>query len=214
MKELQTSFGNFMRSLGTLDATWLDVAIPKFFNEDIPLAIGNANMALTQFFMTDLPLTAGTGLQLLKTAFITTFNGIISTINFGVNSVISGINLIINGAISAINSFISAINSILSRARLGTIPLIPRFSGIPSVNLPLIAAAKGFNGMVNSPTMFLAGEAGPEQVSITPNGGGRSGGSTLIINVGGSVVTERKLAQIVDQYQKQNLKSRGFTGFG
>ena len=69
--------------------------------------------------------------------------------------------------------------------------------------------------MVNRPTMFLAGEAGPEQVSITPNGGGRSGGgNTLIINVGGSVVTERKLAQIVDQYQKQNLKSRGFTGFG
>ena len=215
MKELRISFGEFMKSLGTLDGTWLDVAIPKFFNEDIPLAIGNAGIALSQFFLTDLPLWSGIGLELLKTAFITTFNGIISAINFGVNSVISGINLIINGAISAINSFISAINRILTRARLGTIPLIPSFSGIPTVNLPLIAAAKGFNGMVNSPTMFLAGEAGPEQVSITPNGGGRSGGgNTLIINVGGSVVTERKLAQIVDQYQKQNLKSRGFTGFG
>ena len=214
MKELQKSFGEWMRSLGTLDATWLDEAVPKFFNEDIPLAVGNAGIALSQFFLTDLPLWSGIGLELLKTAFITTFNGIISAINFGVNSVISGINLIINGAISAINSFISAINRILTRARLGTIPLIPSFSGIPTVNLPLIAAAKGFNGMVNSPTMFLAGEAGPEQVSITPNSGRSGSGNTIIINVGGSVVTERKLAQIVDQYQKQNLKSRGFTGFG
>ena len=214
MKELQKSFGEWLRSLGTLDATWLDEAIPKFFNEDIPLAVGNAGLALTQFFLTDLPLWAGTGLELLKTAFITTWNGIVSAVNVGINSVISGINFIVNGAITAINSFISMINRILSRARLSSIPLIPSFSGIPQVSLPLIAAAKGFDGMVNRPTMFLAGEAGPEQVSITPNGGRSGSGSTLIINVGGSVVTERKLAQIVDQYQKQNLKSRGFTGFG
>ncbi len=77
----------------------------------------------------------------------------------------------------------------------------------------LIAAAKGFNGMVNTPTMFLAGEAGPEHVNITPNGQS-SGGNTIIVNVAGSVVTEKKIAYMVDQYQKQNLKSRGFTGFG
>ncbi len=37
-------------------------------------------------------------------------------------------------------------------------------------------AAGGFNGTVSSPTMFLAGEAGPEQVSITPKGKGGGGG--------------------------------------
>ena len=67
--------------------------------------------------------------------------------------------------------------------------------------------------MVNRPTMFLAGEAGPEQVTISPNGQS-SGGNTIIINVAGSVVTEKRISQMVDQYQKQNLKSRGFTGFG
>lgn len=187
--------------------------LEKFFIQDIPMAIGSAGVALTQFFLTDLPLWAGTGLDFIKKLFINTWNSIISTTNFGVNSVISGINSIVNGAISAINSFISAINSILKKAKLGTIPLIPKFQGIPPINIPMIAAAKGFNGMVTQPTMFLAGEAGPEQVSISPNG--RTGsGNTIIINVAGSVVTEKRISQMVDQYQKQNLKSRGFTGFG
>lgn len=213
MKELKQSFSDWLHSLGTLDATWLDQAVPKFFNEDIPLALGQAGIALTQFFLNDLPLWAGTGLKMLSDAFIFTWNSIIMTTNAGVNAVISGVNSIINGAISAINAFISAINNILKKAKLGTISLIPKFSGIPSINIPTIAAAKGFNGMVNSPTMFLAGEAGPEQVSITPNGRS-SGGNTVIIHVAGSVITEKKLAYMVDQYQKQNLKSRGFTGFG
>lgn len=186
--------------------------ITKFFNEDFPASINTAGIALNQFFMTDLPLWVSTGLATLTPAFVATWNGIVTAINVGVNSVIDGINFIVNGAISAINWFISRINSALGK--WGTsIPLITSFTGIPSVNLPLIPAAKGFDGMVNSPTMFLAGEAGSEHVSITPHGKS-SGGDTIIINVGGSVVTERKLAQIVDQYQKQNLKSRGFTGFG
>lgn len=188
-------------------------ALINFFTVSIPTAIGSAGVALTQFFMDDLPLWAGIGLESLIQLFKNTWNSIISTTNFGVNSVISGINSIVDGAISAINSFISAINSILRKAKLGTIPLIPKFKGIPPINIPMIAAAKGFNGMVTQPTMFLAGEAGPEQVTISPNRQG-SGGNTIIVNVAGSVVTEKKIAYMVDQYQKQNLKSRGFTGFG
>ena len=188
-------------------------ALINFFTVSIPMAIGQAGIALTQFFLTDMPLWASSGLKILSDAFINTWNSIIMTTNAGVNAVISGVNSVINGAISAINSFISAINRILKKAKLGTIDLIPKFSGIPNINIPMIAAAKGFNGMVNGPTMFLAGEAGQEHVSITPNGRS-SGGNTIIINVAGSVVTEKKLAYMVDQVQKQNLKSRGFTGFG
>jgi len=44
----------------------------------------------------------------------------------------------------------------------------------------LTAAAGGYEGMVGKPTMFLAGEAGPEHVSITPSsrmrGGFKGGG--------------------------------------
>ena len=47
-----------------------------------------------------------------------------------------------------------------------------------------VAAANGFNGMVNKPTMFLAGEAGSEHVQVTPHGQGRGGGNVININIG------------------------------
>lgn len=213
MKELKQNFSDWLHSLGELDATWLDQAIPKFFNKDIPLALGQAGIALTQFFLSDLPNWGTTGLKMLSDAFTATWNMIIQTTNAGVNAVISGVNYVINGVITFINSLISAINSKLKRLGLGTIQKLPAVEGIKPINIPTIAAAKGFNGMVNSPTMFLAGEAGPEQVSITPNGRS-SGGNTVIIHVAGSILTEKNLYKIVDRYQKQDLKSRGFTGFG
>jgi hypothetical protein len=43
-------------------------------------------------------------------------------------------------------------------------------------------AGNGFDGMVNSPTMFLAGEAGAEHVNISPHGN-KSGGSGAVINI-------------------------------
>jgi len=46
-----------------------------------------------------------------------------------------------------------------------------------------IAAANGFNGMVNKPTMFLAGERGSEHVQVTPHGRS-SGGTTVNITIG------------------------------
>ena len=142
------------------------------------------------------------------------WNGVIAITNTAGAGIVAGVNSIFGSLISAMNSAIAAYNSAASRLRQSSIPMLSFSPGTFSP-ISAIKAATGFDGMVNRPTMFLAGEAGPEQVSITPNGGGRSGGgNTLIINVGGSVVTERKLAQIVDQYQKQNLKSRGFTGFG
>jgi len=38
--------------------------------------------------------------------------------------------------------------------------------------------ADGFSGIVSSPTMFVAGEAGPEQVNITPLRGSQMGGQS------------------------------------
>ena len=43
-------------------------------------------------------------------------------------------------------------------------------------------AANGFSGMVNSPTMFMAGEAGAEHVNISPHGNKSSGG-TPVVNI-------------------------------
>ena len=44
----------------------------------------------------------------------------------------------------------------------------------------LVPAAQGFSGRVVKPTLFLAGEAGPEQVDIVPQGQGRQGEATII----------------------------------
>jgi len=72
----------------------------------------------------------------------------------------------------------------------------------------LITAADGFNGMVNSPTMFMAGEAGSEHVSITPNGG--SGGITVNIqNMNGSDNDLRKLKQTILEVIQQSSANRG-----
>jgi hypothetical protein len=63
----------------------------------------------------------------------------------------------------------------------GTIRLTPDVQalGVPSVpSLPVTPAARGFDGMVHRPTLFLTGEAGSEHVKVTP--GGKPSGSTTI----------------------------------
>lgn len=187
-------------------------AFVEFFTISIPTAIGQAGIALTQFFLTDLPLWGMTGLDLLKNLFMVAWNAIVTGTNVAINGIITGIESLANAFIAVINRMISSYNNFAKKVGLPKVSVLGGLT-LPRVNIPLIAAAKGFDGMVNSPTMFLAGEAGPEQVSITPNGGS-SGSNTVVINVAGSVITEKKLAYMVDQYQKQNLKSRGFTGFG
>lgn len=75
-----------------------------------------------------------------------------------------------------------------------------------------IFAASGFEGMVNGPTHFLAGEAGPEFVSISPSG--KSGGNTTFnftINVEGTVIAEQGFDERVQESFKQALKRAGFT---
>jgi len=54
----------------------------------------------------------------------------------------------------------------------GTARLIAADAGLSEADtsrlMSLIPAAQGFSGLVSQPTMFLAGEAGPEHVRVTP----------------------------------------------
>ena len=207
------AISEFFKSLSPELRKWHEdskIILDDFFLVQIPMALGAAAQFLTNFFMVDMPKWGSEGLKLLSDAFVATWNSIITTTNLGVNAVISGVNAVINGAITAINSFIKAINRILSKAKLGTISLIPNFAGIPPIDIPMIKAATGFNGMVNKPTVFMAGEAGPEQVSISPNGGNGNGGITVVVNVNGSILTERELFRRVDENLKNELKKRNF----
>lgn len=50
----------------------------------------------------------------------------------------------------------------------------------------IFPAANGFSGVVTSPTLFLAGERGPESVNITPGGGAQGGIHIENLNVNGT----------------------------
>ena len=77
-------------------------------------------------------------------------------------------------------------------------------------------AATGMNEVVSSPTMILAGEAGAEQVSITPLEGpnidGPQGGGGITVNVSGNVLSQ----DFVEGELAENIKEaiRRGTDFG
>ena len=64
-----------------------------------------------------------------------------------------------------------------------------------AANIHRIATAQyGMNEVVDQPTMILAGDAGAEQVSITPLEspnieGVQGGGASVVVNVSGNVLT-------------------------
>lgn len=77
----------------------------------------------------------------------------------------------------------------------------------------VIKSATGFSGMVSSPTMFMAGEAGLENVNIRPLGRSSSNGqgtTNIFIQPAGSILAQRDLFKMFDDYFKGRLKSNGF----
>lgn len=79
------------------------------------------------------------------------------------------------------------------------------------------AQANGGDYMVNRPTLFLAGEAGPERATFTPIGGRGGGGGFGDINIyiqggirqdGDSV--ERMAEKLGFEFERQTRTSRGF----
>lgn len=180
--------------------------LEKFFLEDIPNAFTNFGLSMAIIFP-----EIQAGLNGFANAVIMTMNSLGS-------GLVGGLNIIITTIQSFVNSMIRIYNSIASKlSRLGV--SIPKLSPItlPTVTftaIPLIAAAQGFEGMVNRPTMFLAGEAGQETVSITPRNRGASQASIIIHNhIAGHIWTTDQLFKELDDRLKTSLKRLGFSGF-
>jgi hypothetical protein len=73
--------------------------------------------------------------------------------------------------------------------------------------LGITPAANGYNGMVSEPTLFLAGEAGPEMVDITPSsrmsgGFSGSGGSSFHFNFSVNTIDEQGVRSFIEQDAK------------
>lgn len=103
-------------------------------------------------------------------------------------------------AISRLIGFLTTANSKIS-SFISAAQKIPGVSGglesvlrsIPGIGA-LVGAQHGFHGTVTRPTLFLAGEAGPERVDVTPRG--QSSGITINIqNAFGFDDFERKVTK-------------------
>lgn len=87
-------------------------------------------------------------------------------------------------------------------------PPIPDLPGDGGDQTP-IPMAKGWQGRVTRPTLFLAGEAGAEDVAFS--GGGKSfrgagGGIVVNVTVEGNVSTERDLADAISGHLQDQLR--------
>ena len=156
-------------------------------------------------------VTLPTSLKTVQDGFGKGWEGITHLTNTFGAGLVSGVNDIFGSLIKSMNNAIASYNRAakkMGKSTISSLTFSPEsFKPIP---MPSVKAATGFNGMINRPTMFLAGEAGPEQVSITPNGGSSNGGITVVVNVQGSILTERELFRRVDENLKNELKKRNF----
>ena len=211
------AIGNLVKdNLGALEFFYWQNILPvftgilDFFMFQIPLALGETGSYLANFFTNDLPTWAGSAWTALTAGFTGMWNGIIKLTEGAINGMLGGLQSFVNSGIKIINKLISAWNKIAKKLGLGTIGHVGTLS-IQHVTLPTIAAANGFDGMVNSPTLFLTGEAGPEHVSVTPSGkSGGSGSITIIQNIRGSVLSEREVQRIANRGLKDGLKRLGW----
>lgn len=209
---IATAFGLIVAALATVNPEFKSLndsiiaIIPQWqlFSDAVSFlqATGEAHGAwLRDNFVPIFTTLIPTALVEAKTAFINFANGTIKLFEFMYNSVKNGFVFLINGIITGLNLLIKGFNKI-SPIKIGLIPHI----SVPDVKIPLIKAATGFEGIVNRPTMFLAGEAGSEAVSIRPNGGG---GGTVIVHVHGSILAEREVERIGLNALKRDLKRVG-----
>jgi hypothetical protein len=109
---------------------------------------------------------------------------------------------------------INAIISLIDAIKLPSGIHIKTWHGIPDgfsvdwsypFHIPMLAAG----GIVNSPTLAMIGESGPE--AVVPLSGGRSGlGGGITVNVSGVVGNEAEVAKRIG-FELQQLKNRGLS---
>jgi len=197
-------------------------AITDLFQVKIPMAIGQAGLALSNFFLVDMPSWAMGGINFIIGEFTKLKDivlGIIKSIVDAIKSIVfpssSGTSgsTSSGGGSSIGNSIGLGASTISAQQALSNLTGITTYDTKGNISTVPTKRATGFEGMVNTPQLMMVGDAGPEYVSVTPHGGTRNGsGATIIVNIAGSVVTEKQLFSRLDDMQKNNLKRRGFTG--
>jgi len=127
-----------------------------------------------------------------------TFDNIINGIKSGFQNLISFVSNLIQPLMNVANS----IGSVVSSATKGV------SSGLSSALGALTSIHLASGGIVNSPTLALIGEAGPEAVVPLSGGGGYGGGGgvTIIIN-GGQFTDPNSTRKLFNQMAREINKS-------
>lgn len=166
----------------------------------------NIAMALNPFTL------IAAGVALLVVALVAAYNKF-DWFKTGVDAIINGIlsafESVVNGAIMMVNGIIRAYNAI---------PLVPDISTISHVNLPSVGGPAtqtagrsniprmADGGIVNSPTLALIGESGPE--AVVPLDKMNTGGG-VTINVTGGLSTSAEIGQAVVNALRAYSRSAG-----
>jgi hypothetical protein len=90
----------------------------------------------------------------------------------------------------------------MGRSGAFRVPLTPELGALGVPPLPAVPAARGFDGMVHRPTLFLTGEAGSEHVKVTPGGAPSGGGITVVVLPHGGTV--RDVLNVLPKEAKRN----------
>jgi uncharacterized membrane protein YjjP (DUF1212 family) len=227
MKILSNSIGETKESIGAALLPVVEAVLPilnKFamWAQDNPeafLAIAGAIAAVAAaIVVTNIAMALNpfaliaAGIALLVVALVTAykkFEWFRDGINAIVNTVIGFFAGMVNAAIGAVNMIISAYNSIPLLPDLPKAPTVPvpQLGGTPTsapsrMNIPRLADG----GIVNSPTLALIGEAGPEAVvplDRMNNGGG------ITINVTGGLATSAEIGESVVNALRAYSRSAG-----
>jgi hypothetical protein len=166
----------------------------------------NIAMALNPFTL------IAAGVALLVAALVVAYNKF-DWFKTGVDAIINGIlgafESVVNGAIMMVNGIIRAYNAI---------PLVPDISTISHINLPSVGGPAtqtagrsniprmADGGIVNSPTLALIGESGPE--AVVPLDKMNTGGG-VTINVTGGLSTSAEIGQAVVNALRAYSRSAG-----
>jgi len=231
MKILSNSIGETKESIGAALLPVLEAVLPvlnKFaaWAQDNPkafLAIAGAiGLVAAAIVATNIAMALNpfsliaAGVALLVAALVVAYNKF-EWFRTGVNAIINGIlgafESVINGAIMMVNGIIRAYNAI---------PLVPDIPTIGHVNFGSVGGTKApalppalksgviprmaEGGIVNSPTLALIGEAGPEAVvplDRLNNGGG------ITINVTGGLATSAEIGESVVNALRAYSRSAG-----
>jgi uncharacterized membrane protein YjjP (DUF1212 family) len=228
MKILKNSIGETKESIGAALLPVLEAVLPVLnqfaaWAQDNPkafLAIAGAiGLVAAAIVATNIAMALNpfaliaAGVALLVAALVIAYNKF-DWFKTGVNAIINGIlgafESVVNGAIMMVNGIIRAYNAI---------PIAPDINTIAHVNLPSIGgnsatqAASRMNlprmaegGIVNSPTLALIGEAGPEAVVPLDR---MSTGGGITINVTGGLATSAEIGESVVNALRAYSRSAG-----